>query len=159
MHTILLCCEVFIALFGVFSVIIADNTHERLHGLFVVGLALEGFLSHYLPPDHIITFVVLIVLSIIALLMIAFSLHSLVEHLKKYFHHIRQPENAPPKMALTIDAPQQVDNTDLHSLINEKHNEMHQKMDKMLELLQQREQDLALREQAVAEKEKQLGIK
>lgn len=139
LHTILLVCEVFIALFGVFAVIIADNTHERLHGLFVVGLALEGFLSHSLPPENPITATVLIVLTVIAFIMIIMSFHSFIEHIKKYIHHMKHPEIVPKKPSLTID---RVDYAEIHKLIEEN----------FLKL----EKNLLDKEKALAEKEKEL---
>lgn len=156
MDTVLLVCEVFIALFGVFSVIIADNTHERLHGLFVVGLALEGFLSHSLPEKSMVTAIVLITLTVIALLMIVMSFHSLIEHLKRYFHRTKNPEVVPKHMALTIDdeikeIEDDIKNADLHNLI-------HEKFDRLEKMIEQKEQALIEREKELNKREVELEI-
>ncbi|MBQ2717583.1 MAG: hypothetical protein IJF75_03170 [Clostridia bacterium] len=160
MDTVLLVCEVFIALFGIFSVIIADNMHERLHGLFVVGLALEGFLSHALEEGSMVTAIVLITLTVIALLMILLSFHSLIEHLRRYFHHSKNPDVVPKKMALTIDdeikgiekdIENDIKNTDLQTLI-------HEKFDRLEKMIDDKEKYLLEREKRLEEREKALEI-
>ncbi len=160
MDTVLLICEVFIALFGIFSVIIADNMHERLHGLFVVGLALEGFLSHALEEGSMVTAIVLITLTVIALLMILLSFHSLIEHLRRYFHHSKNPDVVPKKMSLTIDEEikdiekdieNDIKNSDLHSLI-------HEKFDRLEKMLEDKEKSISEREKRLEEREKALEI-
>ncbi len=148
LHNVLLFCEVFIALFGVFAVIIADNAHERLHGLFVVGLAIEGFLSHFLEGENPFTAGVLIVLTIIALLMIVMSFHSFIEHLRKYFHAMKHPHNTPKKPSLKIDT---VDYAQLHSIIEEN-------FLRLEKILLDKEKVLQEKEKELEEREKKLNV-
>ena len=145
LHNILLVCEVFIALFGIFAVIIADNTHERLHGLFVVGLALEGFLSHALPENSPITATVLIILTVIAFLMIIMSFHSLIEHLRRYFYHVKNPNVVPQHPSLNVGQ----DYSQLHAMIESNFSKLEQ-------MLIDREKALSEREKQLEEREKQV---
>ena len=148
LHNILLFCEVFIAMFGIFAIIIADNTHERLHGLFVVGLALEGFLSHALDEGSPITATVLIVLTVIALLMIIMSFHSLIEHLRRYYHRLKHPHEVPKNPSLTINS--DVDYASIHALIESN-------FAKLESILIDREKALNEREKALNEREERLN--
>lgn len=86
LHTVLLVCEIFIGLFGVFAVIVADNAHERLHGIFVIGLAIDGFLG-YFSSSKMLSDILLIVLAIVAIVMIGMSIHTVADHLKRYSQH------------------------------------------------------------------------
>lgn len=150
MHKILLFCEIFIAIFGVYAVIIADNTHERLHGLFVVGLALEGFLSIEFP-GHTFTFTVMIVLTLIAALMIIMSFHSLVEHVKRYLHRMKKPDVVPhsPSLEISVD---KADTKEITELINDR-------FERMEKILSEREKVLCEREMKLSEREKVLEEK
>lgn len=55
METILLLCEIIIGLVGIFTIITGRDTHDRMHGIFVVLLCIDGLCEHFFSHYSLIT--------------------------------------------------------------------------------------------------------
>ena len=87
MKTLMLICEIVIGLVGVFTIITGRDTHDRMHGIFVVLLCFCGLCDHFFSHFAIVSEAMLGITAIYALFFIVFfsakDVHERVVKLKE----------------------------------------------------------------------------
>ncbi|MGN0819401.1 MAG: hypothetical protein ACI4M6_03270 [Christensenellaceae bacterium] len=92
-HNVLLVCEIIIGIFGIISAIAAEDWHDRVHSIFVFFLALEGLLSYILDGEHIVTEILLVLITVTAVILAVLSVKPAVRHVKKLCGKMRKKKN------------------------------------------------------------------
>jgi len=72
MEVLMLICEIIIGLVGIFTVIAGRDTHDRMHGIFVILLCFCGLCDHFFSHFAIISEIMLSVTAVYAVIFIAF---------------------------------------------------------------------------------------
>ena len=87
METLMLICELVICLAGIYTIIGAKDLHNRMHGVFVVLLCIDGLCEHFFSHYNIVTEISLGITAIYALFFIIFfttrDVRERTIHLKK----------------------------------------------------------------------------
>ena len=87
MKTLMLICELVICLAGIYTIIGAKDLHDRMHGVFVVLLCIDGLCEHFFSHYNIVTEISLGITAIYALFFIIFfttrDVRERTMHLKK----------------------------------------------------------------------------
>ena len=87
MKILMLICEIVIGLVGVFTIITGKDTHDRMHGIFVVLLSFCGLCDHFFSHFAIVSEIMLGITAIYALFFIIFfsakDVHERVLRLKE----------------------------------------------------------------------------
>jgi hypothetical protein len=68
----MLICEIIIGLVGIFTIITGRDMHDRMHGIFVVLLCLDGLCEHFFSHYNIVTEISLGVTAVYGLFFIIF---------------------------------------------------------------------------------------
>jgi hypothetical protein len=91
----MLICEIIIGLVGIFTIITGRDMHDRMHGIFVVLLCLDGLCEHFFSHYNIVTEISLGVTAVYGLFFIIFfsieDVHKRTLNLKK--KHRDQKDN------------------------------------------------------------------
>ncbi len=72
MKTLMLICEIVIGLVGIFTIVTAKDLHDRMHGIFVVLLCMDGLCEHFFAHYAPITEIMLGITAVYGLLFILF---------------------------------------------------------------------------------------
>ena len=87
METILLICELVICLAGIYTIVGAKDLHDRMHGIFVVLLCIDGLCEHFFSHYNLVTEISLGITALYGLFFIIFfttkDVHERTAHLKK----------------------------------------------------------------------------
>ena len=87
MKILMLICEIVIGLVGVLTIITGKDTHDRMHGIFVVLLSFCGLCDHFFSHFAIVSEIMLGITAIYALFFIIFfsakDVHERVLRLKE----------------------------------------------------------------------------
>ena len=68
----MLICELVICLAGIYTIIGAKDLHDRMHGVFVVLLCIDGLCEHFFSHYNIVTEISLGITAVYALFFIIF---------------------------------------------------------------------------------------
>ena len=87
MKTLMLICELVICLAGIYTIIGAKDLHDRMHGVFVVLLCIDGLCEHFFSHYNIVTEISLGITALYGLFFIIFfttrDVRERTMHLKK----------------------------------------------------------------------------
>ena len=84
MKTLMLLCEIVIGLVGIFTILTGRDTHDRMHGIFVVLLCIDGLCEHFFSHYSLITEISLGVTALYGLFFIIFfSIDDIKERVAK----------------------------------------------------------------------------
>ena len=87
MQTLMLICEIVIGLVGIFTIVTGRDMHDRMHGVFVVLLCIDGLCEHFFSHYNIVTEISLGVTAVYGLFFIVFfsikDVHERSLHLHK----------------------------------------------------------------------------
>ena len=87
MKILMLICEIVIGLVGVLTIITGKDTHDRMHGIFVVLLSFCGLCDHFFSHFAIVSEIMLGITAVYALFFIIFfsakDVHERVLRLKE----------------------------------------------------------------------------
>ena len=72
MKTLMLICELVICLAGIYTIIGAKDLHDRMHGVFVVLLCIDGLCEHFFSHYNIVTEISLGITALYGLFFIIF---------------------------------------------------------------------------------------
>ena len=72
MKALMLICEIIIGLVGIFTIITGRDMHDRMHGIFVVLLCIDGLCEHFFSHYNIVTEISLGITAIYGLFFIVF---------------------------------------------------------------------------------------
>ena len=72
MKTLLLICEIIIGLVGLFTIITGRDMHDRMHGIFVVLLCMDGLCEHFFSHYSLVTEISLGITALYGLFFIIF---------------------------------------------------------------------------------------
>ena len=72
MEKLMLTCELVICLAGIYTIISAKDLHDRMHGIFVVLLCVDGLCEHFFSHYNIVTEISLGITALYGLFFIIF---------------------------------------------------------------------------------------
>ena len=87
MQTLMLICEIVVGLVGIFTIITGRDMHDRMHGIFVVLLCIDGLCEHFFSHYNVVTEISLGITAMYGLFFIIFfsieDIHKRSLHLHK----------------------------------------------------------------------------
>lgn len=93
MQILMLLCEMIIGVAGIYTIIAAKDLHDRMHGVLVVLLCLDGLCEHFFAHYNIITEIMLGITATYALFFVIFFSISDVRERNRYVVHMLKKKN------------------------------------------------------------------